>query len=143
MIRRDFIRQSCTWCLMAGSGMLAGALESCATLSVYPAPVTDGTVTVPVSLFANASLVLVRPGQFLFDLALEKRPDGSFAALLLRCTHASNPVTFNGEQFTCSLHGSKFNEHGAVVRGPASLPLQQLPVRKTDGELLIDLPRER
>ena len=142
MERREFIKKSCSLCLLAGSGILAETLESCSTLPVYSAIVKDRTVTIPRSLLTNTPILIVEPGEYEYNIAIEKSAVGDFEAFLLRCTHASNPLTFDGEVFTCALHGSRFNEHGAVIRGPAALPLRKLPVRSTDTELFITLPSE-
>ena len=140
MERREFIRKSCSLCLLVGSGIIAETLESCSTVPFYSAAIRDRRVTVPRSLLTNTPVLIVEPEEYEFNIAVEQCANGDYHALLLRCTHAANPLAFDGTQFTCSLHGSKFNEQGGVVRGPASHPLQELTVHATETELSIGLP---
>ena len=139
MERREFITKSCSLCLLLGSGVLAGTLESCSEVPYVTGAVHNGTVTVPRPALANSPVVIVEPTDSQYDIAVETTANGGYRALLLRCTHAANPLAFDGSQFTCSLHGSKFNEQGGVTRGPASRPLEELPVQITPTDLLITL----
>lgn len=114
-----------------------GGLSSCASVSFYEATVRDHTVSIPLSLVTRESLLIVRPADYEFDLAVGLDREGGFYALLLRCTHAKSAVTFDGAQFSCALHGSTFNSAGTVTRGPASLPLERLEVTSTEDSLLV------
>jgi len=139
MQRREFIRNTCSYCLAAGAGVITMSLSSCATTPVLDATVVDKTISVPLSAFAASDYQIVRPTNLLFDIALEKKADGQFRALVLQCTHASTQLTPAGDGFTCPAHGSTFDKDGQVTRGPAQLPLRQLPTEKTDEAILIHL----
>lgn len=52
----------------------------------------------------------------------------------LGCTFPWNP---NDQQFQCPCHGSRYAPDGAVVRGPAPLPLKIFHVAVTDNRILI------
>jgi cytochrome b6-f complex iron-sulfur subunit len=63
-----------------------------------------------------------------------------------RCTHLGCRYNWEPQKqlYRCPCHGSEFDLHGAVVRGPATRPLPHLLVRKKDEEslLLIDAAPE-
>jgi len=139
MERREFITTSCSLCLALGSASLLSALSSCATIPVYETSIHNNDITVPLSLFADNNLQIIRAKDFSYGIALEKRTGENFTALLLRCTHASNPLTFTGNGFRCPLHGSKFALDGEVTRGPAAIPLQKLFVEISGDDILIHL----
>jgi Rieske Fe-S protein len=56
---------------------------------------------------------------------------GEFRGFSAICTHQACPVTsVEGGTINCSCHGSRFSiEDGSVQNGPATQPLEQLPVR--------------
>jgi nitrite reductase/ring-hydroxylating ferredoxin subunit len=57
---------------------------------------------------------------------------GRVCATQAKCTHRGGPLNegkLDGSTVTCPWHGSQFNVcSGAVLRGPASDPLQTYPV---------------
>jgi Rieske Fe-S protein len=123
-----------------GSGMLIGSLASCASaLPVYKTEMADNQVTVPVSLFANAGFQVIQPKGMYYNIGLKKENDGSFTALLLRCTHADNQLTAAGNGFKCTLHGSTFDNDGRVTKGPAERPLKRYPTQVISGQVVIHL----
>ncbi len=64
--------------------------------------------------------------------------DGIFTAYSLTCTHLGCTVEAQGEGFTCPCHGSQFAPDGAVLQGPARLPLRALRVEvTTDGAVKV------
>jgi nitrite reductase/ring-hydroxylating ferredoxin subunit len=126
MHRRDFLRQSSLLCLVPLCGGAGGLLAGCgAGLVVELAP--DGrTLRIPISSIAARSPTIVRPRGESFDLAVSGSTEIGFTVLLLRCTHADNPVSYSGGNFECPLHGSRFDATGKVTRGPAGRPLPHL-----------------
>jgi Rieske Fe-S protein len=140
MDRRKFVKQSCSVCLAIGSGMLVGSLASCASaLPVFKTEVADHRVTVPVSLFANTNFQLIQPKNLFYNIGLKKEDDGTYTALLLRCTHADNQLMPAGNSYTCSLHGSKFDGEGRVLNGPAERPLKRYPTQVVSDKIIISL----
>jgi len=137
MERRAFLKQSCSFCLAAATASLPGAFSSCASLPVYEAALQGRSIRVPQSLFADSDTRIVRVAGMDFDIGLKKEADGSYAALLMRCTHASNPLTFTGSRYVCSLHGSEFDGNGNVRRGPARIALQRLPLETSGTDVVI------
>jgi Rieske Fe-S protein len=63
----------------------------------------------------------------------------SFRCLSMICTHARcNTVYQPGvNEFHCPCHQSKFDGSGAVLNGPASLPLPAFPFQLQNGRLII------
>jgi cytochrome b6-f complex iron-sulfur subunit len=65
------------------------------------------------------------------------------AALSLVCTHLGCIVRESEIGFDCPCHGSKFDEQGNVLAGPAPRPLLWLSVSQAaDGVLVVDKSRE-
>jgi len=68
--------------------------------------------------------------------------DGVFYATAENCTHAGGPLhegTLDGPNVTCPWHESCFDvRSGAVVRGPAHVPVQTYPVSVEDGVVRVD-----
>jgi nitrite reductase/ring-hydroxylating ferredoxin subunit len=140
MDRRKFVKQSCSLCLATGAGMLIGSLASCgAALPVYKTTVASNKVTVPVTLFANADFQLIQPKNLYYNIGLKKEKDGTYTALLLRCTHADNQLIPAGNGFKCTLHGSAFDNAGHVTNGPAERPLKKYPTEIESGQIIIHL----
>jgi Rieske Fe-S protein len=141
MDRRKFVKQSCTACLAVSAGMVIGSLSSCATLPAYKTTIADHKVIVPVDLFANSNFQLIQPKNLYYNIGLRKEADGTYTALLLRCTHADNQLvpSGNGNGFTCNLHGSKFNQEGAVTNGPAERGLKRYPTQVVSNQIIINI----
>jgi len=139
MDRRDFVKQSCTMCLAIGAGMMAGSLSSCATIPVYKTTIANNKVSVPDTLFAQSDFQIIQPKDLYYNIGLRKEKDGSYTALLLRCTHADNQLTSTGNGFKCNLHGSEFNKEGQVTQGPAEHTLKKYPTEIVSNQIIIHI----
>jgi nitrite reductase/ring-hydroxylating ferredoxin subunit len=140
MERRQFLKNSCFICLTGSAiASVSTMLSSCASLPIYTTNAEQGTISVPLSIFHDGNFQIIRAQDILYDIALKKENNGTYIAFPLLCTHASNPLTFTGEQFTCSLHGSKFNQEGNVTRGPATKSLTRLKTRLGQECIIISL----
>jgi len=140
MDRRDFVKKSCTVCLAIGAGMSLGMLAGCgAALPVYNASINANKVAVPVSAFDKGDFQIIHAEKFFYNIGLRKETDGTYTALLLRCTHADNQLTPTGNGFKCNLHGSEFNKEGQVTTGPADQPLKRYPTEVANGQIIIHL----
>ena len=127
-------------CLAVSSGMLIGSLASCATaLPVYKTAIASNKISVPVALFATSSFQLIQPQSLYYNIGLKKENDGSYTALLLRCTHADNQLIPAGNGFKCTLHGSAFDDEGRVTKGPAERPLKKYPTQIMNDQIIITL----
>jgi Rieske Fe-S protein len=139
MDRRKFVKQSCTACLAVSAGITISALSSCATLPAYKTAIANNKISVPVDLFANSSFQLIQPEKLYYNIGLRKESDGTYTALLLRCTHADNQLTLTGNGYTCNLHGSKFDAEGHVTAGPAERNLKKYPTQVISNQIIINI----
>ncbi|RPH36282.1 Rieske (2Fe-2S) protein [bacterium] len=139
MQRREFLKTSCSYCLAAGAGLLASSLSSCAAPPMLDAAVVDHKISVPLSAFSQSDSQIVRPNGFLFDIGLHRGANGKFRAFVLQCTHASTQLTPTGDGYTCPEHGSTFDTEGRVTRGPAQIPLRQLPAEVSSDIVVVYL----
>jgi len=126
MERRAFLKSSCNVCLLLTAGLILPMLPGCgpAAYQVIHTEIHDDQIQVPLTGFAQSPLQLVRPNGWLYAIAVRKKEDNTYSALLLKCTHQDNQLTTTGNGFTCSLHGSAFNTEGAVTKGPAERALK-------------------
>lgn len=61
-----------------------------------------------------------------------------FSALSLVCTHLGCTVEPKDNGFTCPCHGSRYDESGQVLRGPAQQALKRLRVEvNSNGNLIL------
>ena len=142
MNRKDFIKGSCGICIALGSGFLLSAvLDSCKTpLGVVKTVAENNIVKIPLSEFQTEHFKIVRVGNYNYDLAVEKLADGTFKVIVLMCTHAHHPLTKTGENYYCTLHGSRFDHEGNVLKGPAEKKLLHLTSAVGKENVLIKLP---
>ncbi len=143
MQRRAFLKGACKICLFGAAGAaIAADLSSCSpktASSTFKPVVNNNEIEVPLSLFNNQPFQVISPEKFDYEIAVEKKSDNTYKALLLRCTHQDNQLTTTGNGFNCSLHGSKFDKEGNVIKGPADIPLQQLKTRIENNHLFIHI----
>lgn len=133
MDRRKFIKSGCALCAgIAGGALLLSSLESCTPLPFYKAITESNFIKVPLDKFGGNNFLIVTADDFVFDIAII-RNNNEYNAMVMQCTHADNPVRFNGNEFRCNLHGSIFDRTGKVEKGPAEKPLSILKLEvKTD-----------
>jgi Rieske Fe-S protein len=125
--------------MLMATGLLLPALSGCgpAAYQVFNTTPVDNTLTVPADSFAKGPLVRVRPKGSYYAIALRKKEDNTYTALLLKCTHQDNQLTAASDGFSCSLHGSAFNRDGRVTKGPAERPLTSYPVTIDNNNIII------
>ena len=124
--RRAFLADVWRWAglgLVVGGGvltqrMLRGAVPEADVVRLDAAQLTR--------LEAEGRLVL--PGYFVFGTAEKPR------ALRMRCTHLGCTLRHEGEtrRFVCPCHGSRFDEQGKVLAGPATEALTEVAVLRSD-----------
>ena len=144
MQRRDFLKGACRICLMGAAGAAVIDLAGCSPAianNVFAPPVIDNSVQVPLHIFDTKPLQIISPKQYAYEVAVEKQADGTYKALLLKCTHYANQLIPTGNGFTCNAHGSRFDKEGKVVKGPAEQSLKQLQTTITDQNLFIHLTK--
>ncbi len=108
--------------LAVTAGGAAAAFAGCSD----PSGPTPGRISIVVADFpalANTG-VLVKVGS---AHAVKRTGTASFIAYSMYCTHAGCLTSLNSQQFSCPCHGSSFDDSGAVITGPATKALPQLP----------------
>lgn len=142
MERRAFLKSSCNACLLVAAGYIAPQLAGCSApgYAIFKTEILNKKISMPVGLFQTNPIQMVRPKGWYYDIAVQQKPDNTYTAILLQCTHQANqliPAAKNG--YTCSLHGSQFDESGLVRKGPASKPLQQYKTSVENNNLIIEI----
>lgn len=138
MTRNDFLLTTCKGlCGAALLGVSATILESCTSLRLYKTASANGIISVPVSEFAETTLLTVRVPQIDYDLLVVKKPDNSYHALLMRCSHQDFTLSANPKGLSCSMHGSTFDLEGNVRTGPATEALRRYSATLDGDKILI------
>src|SRR4051812_48156616 len=125
MKREEFIKKSCKACLAISAGWMLTELAACAHTPIYKTEVKDHKIAVPLTMFTDTDAQIISVKGLDYDLSVRKEKDGSYTALLMRCTHADNQLNSTGNGFVCTLHGSTFDKEGAVTQGPAEQHLKK------------------
>ena len=64
--------------------------------------------------------------------------EDGFHAYSLICTHLGCNVDIDGENFNCPCHGSRFDQEGRVLKGPADKKLSALQIKVSqEGNLIL------
>lgn len=126
MERKEFIKSSCKACLgLALSGAVISLFEGCATMPVYKVKPVNNVLSIPVAQFAETKMVLARTSQLDYDVLVQKRDDGTYTAIYMRCSHQDQPLNATATNLYCTAHGSTFDLDGNVTKEPANNPLRQ------------------
>ncbi|MGK5641536.1 Rieske 2Fe-2S domain-containing protein [Streptomyces sp. URMC 126] len=105
--------------------------------------VASPTPTAPVELGAASEVPVGGSRLYREQRVLVTRPKkDEYRAFSAVCTHAGCVVSkIEDDAAKCGCHGSRFDVHtGKVLRGPASVPLPEVPVRVT-GDRLVAGPK--
>lgn len=139
--RRQFIKDSCTFCIYAvGAVSFSSLLSRCASLPVYKATTVNNIVSIPVaSILPNEKIKIIRTDKLEYDILLVTNEDKSYHALLMQCTHQDNPLVATSGGLSCNMHGSTFNLNGEVTKGPAARALKQFGVTEENNNINIHL----
>jgi len=141
MDRRTFIKQSCGACMaVGGMSLMSTLLSSCSSINVYKTTIQTNTIEIPVSeLLPEENSKIIRTDAKHRDILLVRKPDNTFHALLMQCTHFDNALVANKKGLICNMHGSGFTFDGAVKNGPASRALKKFPVTIQNEKFIIQL----
>jgi Rieske Fe-S protein len=140
MERRKFLESACKACMFAGAGILISELNACSpSAKVLKLPVMDDKISMPISSFANSPVQLVLPAGWLYTIVVRQTSSEQYEAILLQCTHQQNQLISTGNGFQCTLHGSRFNQDGQVLKGPAEKPLKKFETLVEQGKLIVQL----
>jgi Rieske Fe-S protein len=137
--RKDFIIRGCHTCLLGAAAIILPHLSGCspATYNVYKTEVMNNRIEVPLQTFDKNNLQYVRPQGWQYDIAVHRKADGTYAAMLMQCTHMDNQLRPSQNGYTCSLHGSRYDIEGNVVKGPAEVQLKKFSTSVNNNLLII------
>jgi cytochrome b6-f complex iron-sulfur subunit len=130
--RRDFLKLATT-ALLTASGLIGlGGLIRFLDFQSEPAPKTDFDIGLATDYPLDSRTVVPDvPALLIHD-------QGGFTALSLICTHLGCTVQQNTDGLTCPCHGSRYDEKGKVLQGPAVKPLTVWRVELTGlGHLIV------
>jgi Rieske Fe-S protein len=140
MDRRKFLKDGCSACVGIASGsLIISLLESCSPLPVFKTLSENREIKVPISQFIENKYLIIKATDVNYDVALIKNENENYKSIVMQCTHAENPVRYNGKEFRCNLHGSLFNSNGEVKTGPAEKPLIHLQTEIKNDYIIIKL----
>jgi Rieske Fe-S protein len=110
------------------------------SLPIVNGVLANGAVTVTVDanspLAAAGGMALVQASGN--PLLVARTGQDTFTAHTAICTHQTCTITgFSNQLFVCPCHGSEFDTNGAVVRGPAAIPLHAYSTQFANGTLTI------
>ena len=128
--------------LAAGAGTVALSLAACSPTngqapgdsgdasSVKPTKDAAGKSAVAASAVPVGGSVIVQTGSDSDPaIAIAQPKKGQFVAHTAVCTHQGCIVGAAGKELHCPCHGSQYDAFtGKVLRGPARLPLDEVPV---------------
>lgn len=154
MDRRSFLNRFSLVCL---AGSLPWALAACSRslktqAQNLPSPIftkasrPDGYLSVGSATDLNATGAIASTGSVTsavdgLNVIIVKNPRDPQTpfAVNTKCTHHGCAVEWHGDKniFICPCHGAEFSPSGSVVRGPASKPLETLPVKIEADSILI------
>jgi nitrite reductase/ring-hydroxylating ferredoxin subunit len=136
--RKDFLKMTGkASCAVLFAGMAAGMLEGCGSVKVFNTKADNGKIKVALTEFAENPMRIVRVEGLQYDVMVSRKEDGTFTALVMRCTHQDFNLSAGKTRLYCGLHGSSFDLDGKVITGPASDPLKRLKVEQYNNHIII------
>jgi nitrite reductase/ring-hydroxylating ferredoxin subunit len=133
--RRGFFWVGCASIAAASVGFLVSTFRFLLPNVLYEPP-SIFTVGPPTQFPPQTATFLEDHRLFILN-----SPDG-FYAISSICTHLGCNVKRTCWGFECPCHGSRFDENGRVIRGPAPAPLNWYALTLSPrGDLVVDLDR--
>lgn len=143
--RKQFIEQTAALAVVGiSAGTLTGILAGCTNVRYVTAMETKNAggnaISVALTEFAETVFVVIRKGGSVSTpIYVCKHTDGTFSALVMKCTHKGCEVRPAGDLLICPCHGSEFNNRGKVLSPPALEDLQQFRTGIAENVLIIYL----
>ena len=132
--RRDFLGLAALSSTVAAFGTALAGMLRLPKPAVLPGPMRVYKLGDASEYAVGSVTKLENANLFLF------RDEEGFHAISAICTHLGCIVAHNeNEGFACPCHGSRFNETGAVIGGPAPTGLPWLEISYSpDGQLQVN-----
>lgn len=137
--RRNFLKKTFTLTAAACAYGALGTLPvACTSLRQLGYREEGNEMVIDKTAMADVSHAMVNHPQLRAPVYLRKSEQG-YSALLMLCTHKGCDVKAAGAILHCPCHGSEFSQSGAVLKGPATDPLVQFPVRTDDRHIYVQI----
>ncbi|MEV5487314.1 Rieske (2Fe-2S) protein [Streptomyces bobili] len=125
--------------VLRGAALVPVAGLGTAACSPTGGTTAPATPTAPVELGADGELA--EGGARLYrdhNVVVSRSASGELKAYSSICTHAGCPINkLDGTTLICPCHGSEFDAtSGEVLKAPATVPLNALPVRTENGRIV-------
>ncbi|MFC9289913.1 Rieske (2Fe-2S) protein [Streptomyces sp. NPDC057052] len=125
--------------VLRGAALAPAAGLGLAACSPTGGTTSPATPTAPVELGADGEVA--KGGAKLYrdhNVVVSRSAGGELKAYSSICTHAGCPINkLEGTTLICPCHGSEFDAAtGEVLRAPATVPLNELPVRTENGKIV-------
>ncbi len=131
--RRDFLGNVAIGTLVGAGAMAFLGVAQLPLPKVLNEPPSAFKIGPPDGFTVNTYTLLAERNVFIL------RESGGFRALSAICTHLGCIVSQDEEGFLCPCHGSKFDNLGKVLSGPAPKALEWLRIDMApDGQLMVD-----
>lgn len=134
MLRREFVKVSGSFSILTGLGLISCSEDD------GPQPNLGDGIEVdlsqaPFDALQEAGAWVLHPDQNVLLVNFE----GTIRAFTSVCTHSqcARNWVFGESQATCTCHGSKFDQEGKVILGPARRDLNQFSVSVNGNTLSI------
>jgi Rieske Fe-S protein len=144
MVRRDFLKTTCAACI--GGYISLSILEGCSTSKIITGSIHGSDLMIPISDFGAKNgdqtqyeYVIVRNEMLQFPVCVYRIGDNQYNALWMKCTHQGTELQVFGERLECPAHGSKFDNRGVVLHGPAAANLKEFQVTIENDQLKVSL----
>jgi nitrite reductase/ring-hydroxylating ferredoxin subunit len=130
--RRNFLKLTINTLLSLSGALGLGGLARFFSFQADPPPPKEFDLG-PAANYPQGSVTVLPQ----IPATIRHLSKGYFA-ISMKCTHLGCTVEKPGESFECPCHGSRFDENGKLLRGPATrdLPLLEVEVNK-DGNLIV------
>ena len=136
--RRDFLGLSALWSLFSALGVALAGVLRLPKPAVLPGPRRVYKLGDPAQFPVGSAVKMDAEQLYLF------RDQRGFHAISAVCTHLGCIVSHSQQEgFACPCHGSKFNQQGNVIGGPAPTGLPWLEISLSpDGQLQVNAEAE-
>jgi Rieske Fe-S protein len=124
--RRDFLRLALNSLLSLSGALTLGGLAHYFSFQPDPPPPAQYDVGPAENFLPGSSTVIPQIP------AVVRNRGGKFTAISLKCTHLGCTVEQKGDAFECPCHGSRYDDKGQLVRGPATKSLRELRVERLE-----------